>query len=417
MPSIAVYAGHGGSDPGAVALGRQEKNLNLAVSNAVTAILRGWGYTVLNNRTTDVDRSITRDANLANDNRVNALVEIHFNSNQGTPGTGSEVFYSVRDTGRGRALASAILQRIVALGFRDRGVKNQVNAQGQDAFGILRLTNMPAVLVECAFINNPEDMARLDINTMARAIAEGIREVVPISGGGTGGGMPAYPGTPIRQGDRNESVRQIQSCLNRVAQRHPTIQRLTEDGVFGPRTHDAVTTFQRIFGLNPDGVVGPITWGRLQQECPASGSGGGGGSGGAMPAYPGTPLRVGSRGDSVRQVQHCLNHVSQPCSRQLIEDGAFGSMTQAAVVTFQRMFELTPDGVVGPITWARLAQECGGGSSVQAFATWACGCNDIKEAGMPLSQIDLRGLSNMQLLPILLLALSKKGCPYERSFQ
>ena len=56
MPSIAVYAGHGGSDPGAVALGRQEKDLTLAVSNAVTAILRGWGYTVLNNRTTEGDR-------------------------------------------------------------------------------------------------------------------------------------------------------------------------------------------------------------------------------------------------------------------------------------------------------------------------------------------------------------------------
>ena len=367
MPKIAVYAGHGGSDPGAVALGRMEKNLNLSVSNAVTAILQGWGYTVLNNRTTDVDRSITRDANLANENRVDALVEIHFNSNQGPPGTGSEVFYSVRDTGRGRALAGAILRRIVALGFRDRGVKTQVNAQGQDAFAILRLANMPAVLVEAAFINNPDDMARLDINTMARAIAEGVREVFPI--GSTGGGMPPFPGTSIRVGDRGESVRQIQSCLNRVSLRHPTIQRLVEDGIFGPRTFDAVVTFQNIFGLVPDGIVGPITWGRLVQECPGDGGDSGGGSGGnVMPGYPGTPLRMGSRGDSVRQIQHCLNHVSQPCSRQLAEDGIFGPLTQAAVVTFQRLFDLTPDGVVGPITWGRLSQECGTGGAVRAFA-------------------------------------------------
>ena len=408
LPRIAVFAGHGGSDPGAVALGRQEKNLNLAVSNAVTAILRGWGYTVINNRTTDVDRSITRDANLANENRANALVEIHFNSNQGTPATGSEVFYSVRDTGRGRALASAILRRIVALGFRDRGVKTQVNAQGQDAFGILRLSNMPAVLVECAFINNPDDMARLNIDTMARAVAEGIRDIFPISGGGTGGGMPPYPGTALRVGDRNESVRQVQSCLNRVSLRHPTIQRLAEDGIFGPRTLDAVTTFQRIFGLSPDGVVGPITWGRLAQECPAEGGSGGGSTGGAMPAYPGTPLRIGSRGDSVRQIQHCLNHVSQPCSRQLAEDGVFGPLTQAAVITFQRLFEINPDGVVGPLTWGRLAHECGAGGAVTAFAAGDCGCNNSWGMGQALEMPDLGSMNPSQMLMFMILQKALK---------
>jgi len=404
MPRIAVYAGHGGSDPGAVALGRQEKDLNLAIANAVTAILRGWGYTVLNNRTTDVDRSITRDANMANENRVDALVEIHFNSNTGTPGTGSEVFYSVRDTGRGRALASAILRHIVALGFRDRGVKTQVNAQGQDAFGILRLANMPAVLVECAFINNPADMARLDVNTMARAIADGVREVFPISG--SGGGMPSYPGTAIRVGDRSESVRQIQTCLNRVGLRHSTIQRLTEDGIFGPRTFDAVTTFQRIFGLTPDGVVGPITWGRLAQECSADGGGGDGGTGGAMPAYPGTPLSVGSRGESVRQIQHCLNHVSQPCSSQLREDGAFGPLTQAAVVTFQRLFDLTPDGVVGPLTWRRLAQECGAGGTVTTFAAADCDC--MRGTGMGMAVPDIASMEPQHMLMFILLQMLQK---------
>jgi len=350
LARIAVYAGHGGSDPGAVSGGLREKDLNLAVSNAATAILRGWGYTVLNNRTTDVDRSITRDANLANENRADALVEIHLNSNQGTPGTGTEAFVSVRDTGRARALGNAILNRIEALGFRNRGVKTQLNAQGQDAFGILRQTNMPAVLMELAFINNPADMARFDVNAMARAVAEGVREVFPISGGG---GMPEFPGVLLRVGDRGESVRQVQRCLNRVSLNQPTIQRLTEDGIFGPRTFDSVVAFQRIFGLAPDGVVGPITWGRLRQECASSGDG-------SMPIFPGTSLRVGSRGDSVRQVQRCLNRVSQPRNAQLAEDGIFGPLTQAAVITFQRMFGLVPDGVVGPITWGRLAQECGG---------------------------------------------------------
>jgi len=411
LPRIAVYAGHGGSDFGAMSGGLREKDLNLAVSNATTAILRGWGYTVLNNRTTDVDRSITRDANMANDNRVDALVEIHFNSNPGTPGTGTEAFISVREIGRSRALAGAILNRIAALGFANRGVKTQVNAQGQDVFGILRLTNVPAVLLECAFINNPADMARFNADTMARAVADGIREIYPISGGGSGGGegMPVFPGTLIRVGDRGESVRQIQACLNRVGLRHPSIQRLNEDGIFGPRTFDAVVAFQRIFGLSPDGVVGPLTWARLREECSA-GSGGGGnggdGSGGVMPPFPGTNLQVGSRGESVRQVQHCLNHVSQPCSRQLREDGVFGPLTQAAVITFQRIFELTPNGIVGPVTWARLREECGG--TVVAFADesgegvpqGACvGC-----AGRPALEIpQLSGSANELLLPFLLM--------------
>ena len=262
-----MYAGHGGSDPGAVANGLREKDFTLAVSNAATAILRGWGYQVINNRTTDVNRSITRDANLANENRVDALVEIHLNSNPGPPATGSEMFVSIRDTGRARQLAAAILRRVVALGFRDRGVKTMVNAQGQDTLGILRLTNAPAVLAELAFINNPSDMARFNVNSMARAVAEGVREVFPVST--SGGGLPPFPGILLRVGSRGESVRQVQRCLNNVAARQPSIQRLVEDGIFGPLTLGAVTTFQRIFGLVPDGIVGPLTWGALIRECGA----------------------------------------------------------------------------------------------------------------------------------------------------
>jgi N-acetylmuramoyl-L-alanine amidase len=268
MAGIAVYAGHGGSDSGAVANNLREKDLNLTLSNAVTGILRGMGYTVINNRTTDVDRSITRDANLANENRVNAVVEIHFNSNQGTPGTGSEAFVSIRDasafSGRARSLANAILTRLAALGFRNRGVFTSINANNQDTFGILRLTNMPAVLLEVAFINNPQDMARYNVNTAASAIAEGIRQMFPLTGGGI---MPPYPGTAIRVNTRGESVRQIQRCLNRVSTREKALGILNEDGVFGPITLCAVTTFQRLFDLAPDGVVGPLTWAALTRQC------------------------------------------------------------------------------------------------------------------------------------------------------
>ena len=349
---IAVYAGHGGSDPGAIGNGLLEKDLNLAVSNATSDILRQWGYLVLNNRKTDVNRSITLDAIYANENRVDALVEIHQNSNEGVPGTGSEVFYSIRDTGRGRALAVSILRQLVALGFADRGVKTMVNANGEDLFGILRLTNMPAVLVECAFINNPHDMALFNVYSVARAIATGIREVFPI-----GVIRPPFPGASLRVGSTGEAVRQVQRCLNNISDRHPTIPKLVEDGVFGNITRNAVIAFQQLFGLAADGVVGPITWDRVMAEC-ASG-------GGAIPPYPGTALRVGSTGEAVRQIQRCLNNVSvrHPSIPRLTEDGVFGNFTRNAVIAFQRIFGLTADGVVGPITWNRLMNECASGGS------------------------------------------------------
>lgn len=175
---VAIYAGHGGTDPGAVGSGMQEKNLNLTISTLATELLQGRGYTVYNNRTADVIRSITHDANKANNNQVDALVEIHFNSNVGAPGSGSEAYISHREIYPSRTLAHVLLARIQALGFRDRGVKVRRNLRGADAFGILRMTTVPAVLLECAFINNPQDMAKLDVLTMAAAITDSLCEVL-----------------------------------------------------------------------------------------------------------------------------------------------------------------------------------------------------------------------------------------------
>jgi len=220
---------------------------------------------------------------------------------------------------------------------------------------------MTAVLLECCFINNPVDMARFNTQQMAQAIAESIREVFPLSGdGGSTGCLPAYPGTSLRVGSRGESVRLMQRCLNLVAARHPSIARLNEDGVFGPLTQASVMTFQRIFGLTADGIVGPITWDRISREAQ---SGGGG-----LPAYPGTALRVGSSGESVRRIQRCLNNIAirHPSIPRLNEDGVFGPLTQASVKTFQRIFGLTADGVVGPITWERIARECSGTTSTSS---------------------------------------------------
>jgi len=377
MPKIAVYAGHGGSDPGAVGNGLLEKDLNLAVSNTASGILRQWGYTVLNNRKIDVDRSITADAIYANENRADALVEIHQNSNPGEPSMGSEVIYSTRDTGKGRALAVAVLRQLVALGFADRGVKIMVNAFDQDALGIIRLANMPVIVVECAFINHPGDMERFDVNKVALAIADGIREIFTIYSDGS----PVYPGAPLRPGSSGEAVLQIQRCLNNISARYPTIPRLSEDGVFGNETMYAVIRFQQLFGLSADGIVGPITWNRIMAEC--------GSGGGTIPPFPGTSLHMGAVGDSVLQIQRCLNNISyrHPSIPRLTEDGIFGNATLLSVVTFQQIFGLETDGIVGPVTWNRIMTECGsGGGSIPPFPGVSLNVGSIGEAVLQIQR-------------------------------
>ena len=73
--------------------------------------------------------------------------------------------------------------------------------------------------------------------------------------------VSSYPGTPLRVGSTGPSVVVIQTSLNRISQNYPAIPKLPNvDGIFGSRTESSVRTFQRIFGLTPDGIVGPATW-------------------------------------------------------------------------------------------------------------------------------------------------------------
>ena len=79
-------------------------------------------------------------------------------------------------------------------------------------------------------------------------------------------GVPSsYPGTPLRQGSTGDKVRQMQRQLNVIAGAYPLIPKIAEDGIFGPRTEEAVKTFQKIFNLTQDGIVGFRTWYKISQ--------------------------------------------------------------------------------------------------------------------------------------------------------
>lgn len=75
-------------------------------------------------------------------------------------------------------------------------------------------------------------------------------------------------------------------------------------------------------------------------------------------SYPGSPLRRGSSGDKVRQMQRQLNVISNayPLIPKIAEDGVFGPATENAVRIFQRVFNLTQDGIVGFRTWYKISE-------------------------------------------------------------
>ncbi len=162
-------------------------------------------------------------------------------------------------------------------------------------------------------------------------------------------GTPAYPGTLLRFGSAGENVRLMQQYLNQISNAYPSIPKLTADGIFGQNTENAVRIFQGIFGLTPDGIIGRQTWDKVVEVYQRT-------SGQGKRPYPGAALRVGSRGDNVTYIQNQLNKVAkfQPTIPTLTADGIFGSGTERAVKTFQNIYGLVPDGIVGRLTWDKL---------------------------------------------------------------
>lgn len=79
------------------------------------------------------------------------------------------------------------------------------------------------------------------------------------------GSPESYPGTPLRLGDSGPAVRMIQEHLNRISNNYPLIPKVRTSGNFDEATQEAVKTFQGIFHLTPDGIVGRSTWYKISE--------------------------------------------------------------------------------------------------------------------------------------------------------
>ena len=166
---IALDAGHGGSDPGAVYKGRQEKDDTLDLTLAVGDILKKNGIDVYYTRTP------FKKATDANNSGADLFVSIHRNSSE-NPNQYSGVETLVySDTGLKAEVARNINNQLEDAGFKNLGVDERKNLV------VLKRTKMPAVLVEAGFINNDKDNYLFDeeFDSIAQAIADGILESIP----------------------------------------------------------------------------------------------------------------------------------------------------------------------------------------------------------------------------------------------
>jgi peptidoglycan hydrolase-like protein with peptidoglycan-binding domain len=324
---IAISSGHGLYIRGAKGF-LDEVDENRRVTDRVAALLRGAGVTT---HVFHDNASRTQSANISaivtwhNRQARDRDVSVHFNAFNGTA-RGTEVLWVTQSK-----LASDVSAAIArAGGFVNRGGKKRTD------LGFLNRVAKPAILLEVCFVDNrgDADLYKKNFEAICRTIAETIGNVKistpspqppPVE-------PPPPPPTPPPQ--------------------EPTGQNVV-DIVFKTKGHAAILVNNDLISGDPslgnaikltlehEGDVIVTVDGEDFQIEP-----------GQPPPPPLPPptnrptIRSGSRGVHVVTVQEALG--VKPV------DGIFGSITDAAVKSFQRQQSLTADGVVGPITWGAL---------------------------------------------------------------
>ena len=172
---IAINAGHapnGKPDPGAIgATGLKESDVAKSIADKVSYYLQQVGYETI----VVQDDSLQCICDQSNQFGADLFISLHCNAAENRDAKGTETF-CISELSESGKLAKCIQSQIVtSIGIVDRGVKT-------DRFYVLRNTDCPAVLVECAFISNSEDEALLASEQgkdgFARAIARGITNYV-----------------------------------------------------------------------------------------------------------------------------------------------------------------------------------------------------------------------------------------------
>lgn len=156
VQKVFIDAGHGGNDPGACGNGLKEKDIVLAIAQKLTDLFKAKGIQVSHSRYSDNSVELAERAEMANKWGADIFISIHANALDGSGSAyGTECYTYPNSTAENKRLATdiatSISRRLVTY---NRGFK-------EADFAVLRLTSMPAVLVETAFIDNVGDANKL----------------------------------------------------------------------------------------------------------------------------------------------------------------------------------------------------------------------------------------------------------------
>lgn len=171
---ISIEAGHGGSNTGAIGLsGVKEKDINLALSKKLEKLFKSKGAQVLQVRDTDRDMSLALKRDTVTNSDANVHISIHANASDpddeflGTSGTAT--FYNNPFWAK---FSESVFNRLIQLNLKPFGSVGSFN------YRVIRMSDMPAILVEQAFLSNAEDEEKLIDekfrDKMAQKIYEGL---------------------------------------------------------------------------------------------------------------------------------------------------------------------------------------------------------------------------------------------------
>ncbi len=314
---INIHAGHnpdGKIGCGAVGLIKESTEARL-VKDKVIAYLKELEHTVydctVDNGTsqTDVlDKIVTK----CNAHTVDLDISIHFNSGRndysGDGSIGGTEVWVYNKSGTSYNYAKKICESISALGFRNRGVKTNTG------LFVLANTNAQALLVECCFVDDKDDINIYNADKMAQAIVKGITEKK----------VETVKSNTATTATVNDFKKWLNSYLKIT---------LPIDGVFSKNDKKAaIMTFQKISGLKITGA-----WNSDCSNFVANNS--------KMHA------RIGDSGDIVKLLQGML--IANGIYLGELH-GKYDENTKNTVLHFQKFWNLNQHGIAGTQVWKKL---------------------------------------------------------------
>lgn len=210
---FAIDIGHNCSpDIGAKSI-KFEDALTKEVGLKVIEKLKKLGNEVINVlpvRCNSVGDSLNRRVQVSNLNNVNLYVSIHFNAGGGQ---GSEVYFYPGSTA-GERYSKSVLNELVKLGYKNRGIKNGANLY------VVKNTKAPSILIEVGFVDSKEDMNRYNAEKISNAIVKGLTGTMP------------QENIPIKNDNNENKIYKVQvGAFTDINNAEAMVKKLKEKGI------------------------------------------------------------------------------------------------------------------------------------------------------------------------------------------